>query len=291
MTRSIFKISSKIAIFRSIILVLIITFTNFVYADYRDTPQGKLDAARKYADAILQEDAKPGQQFFTRTPKFPVWKDQPIIDCDIYAVMRAVQTKEPYFEDKKKNVVIVPVWVELLTIQVGETSGYPFSRDEEGKVQCRFEYEPYSFKTNQFETAPNMLKKPYIETFKGWGEMAQNEDLLRRPLIAINESSRYVRFKFRVSVARDAPYQLYPQFPRHHPVESSIQKLEWVDKYTADLFEKGISTRGADTNGKQLITDLKYMENSLINYKWHINKLKAATEKYKTLPSFSEIKP
>jgi hypothetical protein len=73
-------------IHRCLVGILLFCVALGVQADYRDTPQGKLDAARKYADDFLKEDARPGQQFFTRTPKFPVWKDQPVIDCGMHAI-------------------------------------------------------------------------------------------------------------------------------------------------------------------------------------------------------------
>ncbi|OYU44362.1 MAG: hypothetical protein CFE44_13355 [Burkholderiales bacterium PBB4] len=136
------------------------------HADYRDSTYTKLEAARKYADDFLKEDARPGKQFSTRTPNFPVWKDQPVRDCGVSAIMRAIQTQEPYFEDKAKKVVIVPVWVELLMLVVDDDSGFPYNSDGEGFANCKFEYEQYSFVTQRFEKLPEFLGQPHSETFK-----------------------------------------------------------------------------------------------------------------------------
>ena len=258
-------------------------------ADYRASTESKLATARQYADDFLKEDARPGQQFFTRTPKFPVWKDQPVIDCGMLAIMRAIQTKEPYFEDKKQKVVIVPVWVELLQLDVGQMTGYPFGQNEEGVVQCKFEYEQYSFKTKRFEKIPDLLKKPYIETFKNWGELAESDDKKRFSVIAIDLDKRYVKFKFRVSVMREMPYQLHPQFPRHHPVQASIYKLKSSYEEIEELIKKEHSDRDDKAIGEALQKDLVRMRWQNPERLWKIKKLSNQINSLQSIFSFSDI--
>ncbi|UUZ65411.1 hypothetical protein LP417_13295 [Polaromonas sp. P1-6] len=277
---------------RCLVGMLLFCVTLCAQADYHDTSQSKLEAARKYADDFLKEDARPGQQFFTRDPKFPVWKDQPAIDCGLYAIMRAIQTHEPYFEDKNKNVVVVPVWVELLTLNIGEGTGYPFGQNEEGVVQCKFEYEQYSFRTKQFEKIPDLLKKPYLQTFKNWGELVPRTEALRGGNIrdlAIDLDKRYVRFKFRISVAREAPYQLYPQFPRHHPVAESIQRTAASLREGEELLRRSVSDRDSSATGDVLQKDLARMRRQDDERRWRIAKLLDALLRLESIPSFSDL--
>ena len=271
------------------ISVLFLCLIPHAYADYRDTPQSKLQAARKYADDFLKEDARPGQQFFTRTPKSPTWKDQPVIDCGMYAIMRAIETREPYFEDKKQNVVVVPVWVELLALRVGESTGHPFGQNEEGVVQCNFEYEQYSFATKQFEKIPDFLKKPYLQTFKNWGELVPRTEGVRDGDIAIDTDKRYVRFKFRVSVAREAPYQLYPQFPRHHPVVAAVQRAAASLREGEDLLRRGVSDRDSSATGEVLQKDLIRMRRQDDERRWRIAKLLDALSRLESIQPFSDL--
>lgn len=278
-------------IHRCLVGILLFFAALGAHADYRDTPQGKLDAARKYADDFLKEDARPGQQFFQRRPKFPTWKDQPVNDCGMYAIMRAIQTREPYFEDKKQNVVTVPVWVELLMLDVGEGTGYPFGTNEEGVVQCKFEYEQYSFATKRFEKIPDLLKKPYFQTFKNWGELVPRTQGVRDGYIAIDADKRYVRFKFRVSVTREAPYQLYPQFPRHHPAGPSIDGFKSSDQFDEDFLKRGVSSRDSSTTGARLTADLLQMRRNIDEHKWAVEKLYEALQRLDPIPSFSDIQP
>lgn len=276
-------------IHRCLVSVLLFFVTLYAQADYRYSPQSKLEAARKYADDFLKEDARPGQQFFQRKPKFPTWRDQPVNDCGMHAIMRSIQTREPYFEDKKKNVVVVPVWVELLMLDVGDGTGYPFGQNEEGVVQCNFEYEQYSFVTKQFEKIPGLLEKPYLQTFKNWGELVPRTEGVRDGYIAIDTDKRYVRFKFRVSVAREVPYQLYPQFPRHHPALPSIEKTEWAIRFVEDSLNRGISSRDSSATGEGLDADLKQMRRNLLEYKWTAEKLRQTLKRLEAIPSFSEL--
>lgn len=273
-------------------MLLLFCVTLCAQADYRDTPQSKLEAARKYADDFLKEDARPGQQFFLRQPRFPTWKDQPVIDCAMYAIMRAIQTREPYFEGKKQNVVVVPVWVELLALNVGEDEGYPFRRDEAGVEQCKFEYEQYSFATKRFERIPALLNKPSIETFKTWGELVPRTEAVRggnaRDL-AIDLDKRYVRFKFRVSVAREAPYQLYPQFPRHHPAVGSIDRLESVAARQVKRLNLGVSDRDPSANGEALKDDLARMRRQHFENEWIVEKMRQSLKNLQSIPSFSDL--
>ncbi len=270
--------------------VFLLCLTLSTHADYRDTSQGKLEAARKYADDFLTEDARPGQQFFTRTPRFPVWKDQPVIDCGMHAIMRAIQTREPYFEDKKQRVVVVPVWVDLLMLNVGERTGYPFGQNEEGVVQCNFEYEQYSFSTKRFEKIPDLLKKPYLQTFKNWGELVPRTEGVRDGYIAIDSDKRYVRFNFRVSVVRESPYQLYPQFPRHHPVMPSIARTNEIILFIENFLSRGVSERDPSATGGQLQNDLAQMRLQNDERRWRVDKLKATLWHLQSLPSFSDLK-
>ena len=271
--------------------IFLLCLTLMAQADYRDTLQSKLEAARKYADDFLKEDARPGQQFFTRSPKFPTWKDQPLIDCGIYAIMRAIQTREPYFEDKKQNVVVVPVWVELLALRVGESTGYPFGENEEGVVQCNFEYEQYSFVTKRFEKIPDLLKKPYLQTFKNWGELVPRTEGVRDGDIAIDTDKRYARFKFRVSVAREAPYQLYPQFPRHHPAVAAVQRTAASLREGEDLLRRGVSDRDSSATGDALQKDLIRMRRQDDERRWRIAKLLEALSRLESIQPFSDLQP
>ena len=277
-------------------LCLIITWLSLAVcttalADFKETPQGKLTAAQAYADKFLKEDAKPGQQFFTRTPKFPTWKDQPIIDCPIYGIARAIETREPYFENKKNTVVIVPVWVELLALSVPGHAGYPFGTDEEGTVQCRFEYEQYSFAEKRFVREPDLLKKRYIETFQNWGEFAPGTEKSRGGGLSVDINKRYVRFKFRVSVAREAPYQLYPQFPRHHLAKEALVRLDWVIDNVSQSLNRGVSTREPSLTGSELQKDLLRMRRQTDENQWITRRIRNGLADIESIPSFSEIQP
>lgn len=279
----------SISIHSCLVGILLFCVTLCAQADYRDTPQSKLEAARKYADDFLKEDARPGQQFFQRQPRFPTWRDQPVIDCGMHAIMRAIQTREPYFEDKKQGVVVVPVWVELLMLDVGEGTGYPFGQNEEGVVQCKFEYEQYSFATKRFERIPDFLKNPYLQTFKTWGELVPRTEGVRDGYIAVDLDKRYVRFKFRVSVARDAPYQLYPQFPRHHPVAASVQRTAASLREGEELLRRGVSDRDSSATGDALQKDLIRMRRQDDERRWRIAKLLDALSRLESIHPFSDL--
>ena len=140
------------------------------YADYRDGPAQKLAAAKAYVEQFLAEDARPDQVFFARDVRFPVWKDQPIHDCAMRSIVRAIQPQEPYFEDEKKRVVIIPVWVELLMVEVSNDGGHEATGKEDSSP-CTFEYERYSFETHRFEKIPTFRKRTHSEEFQQWGKI------------------------------------------------------------------------------------------------------------------------
>lgn len=259
-------------------------------ADYRDTPESKLDAALRYANAFLKEDARPDQLFFVRDPHFPTWKDQPIIDCGTIAIMRGIKSDTPYFEDKKQTVVVVSVWVELLMLEVPELSGFPYSKNESGQVQCRFEYEPYSFATKRFERLPDFLSRPLHERFLTWGTPYPETDLKYGPTwITIDLDKRYVRFRFRISVMRDTPYQLYPQFPRHHPVMAATKRFETSAQETERKITQGISDRNPEATGQELQKDLERMHYQLKRRQWAAQKLREQVKQLQNIIPFSDL--
>lgn len=261
-----------------------------VFADYRDTPEGKLDAALRYANAFLKEDARSDQLFFVREPRFPTWKDQPIIDCGTIAIMRGIRSDTPYFEDKKQTVVVVPVWVELFMLEVPELSGFPYSKNESGQVQCRFEYEPYWSVTKRFERLPDFLTRPLHERFLTWGAPYPETDPKYGPTwIAIDLDKRYVRFRFRISVARDAPYQLYPQFPRHHPVMAAIRLFDTSAQETERKIALSISDRNPDATGQELQKDLERMRYQLKRRQWAAQQLRERVQQLQNITPFSDL--
>jgi hypothetical protein len=111
-----------------------------------------------------------------------------------------------------------------------------------------------------------------------------------RYLVAPDIDKRYVRFNFRISVARDAPYQLEPQFPRHFLANVALSKLQRAIESTTAALAKGISDRDEKASGDILKQDLERMEKQNFEYRWMIFRIQDSLYQLRNTPSFSEIK-
>lgn len=259
------------------------------------TAVGKLAAAKNYAEWFLAEDARPEHAFFMRDIHSSAWKDQPLDQCAPQAIFRAIKAKEAYFEDKRQKVVVVPVWVELLMIKTSINGGGSF--EEENGNSCTFQYERYNFQTRRFEAIPGFRDRSFSQEFFQWGgSIAVDPErwgtkIDQARAIAPDLPLRYVRFFFRISVARDAPYQLKPQFPRHFPAEAAIAKLERIIAETKYDLARHVSDRDPQVTGKTLEQDLKRMDQQNFNRSWQVLRLKDSLERLRGTPPFSEIEP
>lgn len=285
-----FDVRQLLNVWMFLLCGLAVLCCNAASADYRDSPESKLLAARQYADKFLNEDARPEQLFFGREPRFPTWRDQPVIDCDTIGIVRGIRTDMPYFENKKQTVVIIPVWVELMMLRVHPNSGFPYGKDESGQVQCRFEYEPYLPSLRRFERLPDFLTRPLHARMLTWGTpFPDTDEKYGSTWIAIDPGNRYVRFQFRVGVTRDAPYQLYPQFPRHHPVMAAIQRFETSAQETERKIALGISDRNPKAAGQELQKDLERMRYQLQLRQWAAQQLRERVEQLQNIVPFSDL--
>lgn len=257
------------------------------------TVEGKLDAAMAYADWFLAEDTRKDQAFFTRSPRFPTWKDQPILDCSMHAIVRAMQIQEPYFEDMSQKVVVVPVMVELLVLNITGLSSGPAERSlRQDDAGCTFEYERYNFTTQRFEKRPGFRKHALAREFRDWGgylEGHPNNDF--RHFVVPDLDKRYVRFRFRISVARDAPYQLEPQFPRHFLAHVALPKLQWSINFQKEALAKGVSLRNPTAIGDELQKDLLSTEKHIFEDHWVTFRIQDSLLQLQNVRPFSEIKP
>lgn len=109
-------------------------------------------------------------------------------------------------------------------------------------------------------------------------------------LVALDLSKRYVRFNFRVSVSKEQPYQLAPQFPRYFPVEMAIKKLQRSIEETNTDLAKGVSDRDSTAKGKELQDDLERMRTQNFERHWMVKHLQSSLEQLHNTPSFSKIK-
>lgn len=257
--------------------------------DYRATSQSKLQAARKLIQDILDEDAAPKRGFYGREPKFPVWKDQPMLDCAGYMIVRAIEAKEPYFEDGSERVAVVPVWAELLLVKASREGGREVKADGSTASSCAFEYERWSFDRRRFEKVDGFRVRSHYDEFPNWGESVINSTMNR--WVAVDLGKRYVRFLARVSVFRDAPYQLAPQFPVHHMAEHSMELLRYYSRRKQELLREGRSDRDPNAAGDELQSDLQRMRKQLQNDSWAQERLLAVLTKLKNTRPFEGVTP
>jgi hypothetical protein len=260
-----------------------------LHPDYRASPQAKLRAAKQHIQTILDNDAKPRRGFYGREPTFPAWKDQPFPDCASDMIVRAIQTKAPYFEDKSNRVVVVPVWAELLLVDASQSGGPRASMDNSLPSQCAFEYERWSFTTKRFEKVEGFRTRTHYDEFPDWGESVVNSNINR--WVAVDLNKRYVQFLARVNVAREAPYQLAPQFPVHHEAKHSVELLRFYNDRKVKLLAEGKSDRDPKASGGMLLEDLERMKKQLQNGSWAADHLSASLNKLQTIQPFEELKP
>jgi hypothetical protein len=256
---------------------------------YRATPQSKLSAARQLIQNILEEDAAPKRGFYGREPKFPVWKDQPMLDCAGYMIVRAIESRDPYFEDASRRVVVVPVWAELLLVKASREGGREVKADGSTASVCAFEYERWSFDRRRFEKVEGFRARSHYDEFPNWGESVINSSMNR--WVAVDLDKRYVRFLARVSVVREAPYQLAPQFPVHYIAEHSLKLLRYYNHRKNELIREGKSDRDPHAAGDELKGDLQRMKKQLQNDSWAQERLAAALEKLQNVQPFEGVKP
>jgi hypothetical protein len=257
--------------------------------DYRANPESKLLAAKQHIQSILNEDAKLRRGFYGRQPKFPVWKDQALLDCAGYVIARAIEPREPYFEDKAQRVVVVPVWVELLLIEASREGGSEVQADGSTPSMCAFEYERWSLERKRFERVEGFRTRSHYDEFPAWGESVVNSNINR--WVAVDLDKRYVRFLARVSVAREAPYQLGPQFPVHHEAKHSVELLRFYNDRKVKLLAESKSDRDSKASGSELLADLERMRKQLKNDSWAEEHLSASLNTLKTIKPFEELQP
>ncbi|MGH8435628.1 MAG: hypothetical protein ACRERX_14390 [Pseudomonas sp.] len=257
--------------------------------DYRTNSESKLQAAKQHIQSILDEDARPKRGFYGREIKFPMWKDQAYLDCASQMIVRAIEPKEPYFEDKQQRVVIVPVWAELLLVQASQSGGPGAAMDGSLPSMCAFEYERWSFERKRFEKVEGFRSRVHYDEFPRWGESVINDQINR--WVSINLDKRYVRFLTRVSVVRDLPYQLGPQFPVHYPALNAWKILQISNARTIQLLSEGKSDRDPSVKGEELDADLVRMKWQLKNKTWAAQHLGDSLKKLENIKSFEEIQP
>jgi hypothetical protein len=268
---------------------LLISIGAHAQADYRASPESKLQAAKQHIQGILDEDAKPRRGFYGRQPKFPVWKDQALLDCAGYVIVRAIEPREPYFEGKAQRVVVVPVWAELLLIKASQEGGSEVQADGSTPSMCAFEYERWSFEQKRFEKVKGFRTRNHYDEFPAWGESVVNSNINR--WVAVDLGKRYVRFLARVSVARGAPYQLGPQFPVHHEAKHSVELLRFYNDDKVKLLAEGKSDRDPRATGPELQADLERMRKQLKNDSWAEERLSASLNTLQNIKPFEELQP
>lgn len=267
-------------------------------ASDRDNPQTKLQSAQQFVQRFLVEDANPKQVFFHRDVSFSSWKDQPLNDCAMQSFVRAIEQKgEPSFEDSSKRVVLVPVVAELLMVEVQNDGGPKVRPSVEQYSWCSFEYERYNVVTGQFEKLPSFRKHAHNDEFSSWGEAMDKwrshplaPGLTPDRYVLIDMDKRYVRYFIRVNVAREQPYRLWPQVPRHWYAKDAIVKLERSNAERAALIARGASDRGSWAKDTELVDDLDRMKHQLEEKRWVVKKLSVYLEGLKSIPPFSDIK-
>jgi hypothetical protein len=268
---------------------LLISLGAHAQTDYRASPESKLLAAKQHIQGILDEDAKPRRGFYGRQPKFPVWKDQALLDCASDMTVRAIEPREPYFEDKARRVVVVPVWAELLLIKASQSGGPRAAMNGSLPSMCAFEYERWSFEKRRFEKVKGFRSRTHYDEFPAWGESVINSPITR--WVAVDLDKRYVRFLARVSVAREAPYQLAPQFPVHYEAKHSVELLRFYNDDKVKLLAEGKSDRDSKASGSALQADLERMKMQLQNDSWAEERLSASLNTLKNIKPFEELQP
>jgi hypothetical protein len=263
------------------------TYAQVAVIDSRATSKTKLAAALQVIKDILAEDAKLARGFYIREPKFPSWKDQALYDCAGYMIARATAVREPYFEDATKTVVVVPVWAELLLAKAIQDGGLDVKADGSTPSMCAFEYERWSFERKKFEKIDGFRTRKHYDEFPMWGDNVVNSPINR--WVAIDLDKRYVRFYARVSVAREQPYQLGPQFPKHYQAEHSLSLLRYYNQRKIDFLTSGKSDRDTRATGEALQKDLERMRLQLKNDGWAADRLSASLEALKNIEPFDEI--
>ena len=276
---------------RHLLLLALVLIQTSVWSepDYRASPESKLLAAKQHIQGILDEDAKPRRGFYGRQPKFLVWKDQALLDCASDMTVRAIEPREPYFEDKAQRVVVVPVWAEILLINASQSGGPRAAMNGSLPSMCAFEYERWSFEKRRFEKVNGFRSRTHYDEFPAWGESVINSPITR--WVAIDLGKRYVRFLARVSVARDAPYQLAPQFPVHHEAKHSVELLRFYNDDKVKLLAEGKSDRDPRAAGPELQADLERMKKQLKNDSWAEERLSASLNTLKNIKPFEELQP
>lgn len=266
--------------------------------DHRVNRVSKLDAAKRFVQKFLEDDADPKQVFFIRQITFPTWKDQPIRDCGFKSLVRWIEPREPYFEDAKGEVVVVPVWAEVLMVEAeGYDWGWGRDRAEDGKSWCKWEYERYNHATQTFEKLPSFRNQTYSTEFARWGESTETylgsmqSGLAVAPgrYVAIAPDKRLVRYTIRVSVKREQPYRLAPQVPRHWYAQDAIAKLEMsIERQTLRLIA-GVSDRESSATGEELQRDLQRMMHQREEKRWVVKKLREALAQPPVARSLSSV--
>lgn len=268
-------------------------------ADWRDSPEGKLLAARQFVQKFLVDDANPKEVFFHRDVTFPAWKGQPLNDCAMQSFVRAIEQRgDPRFESVNKQVVLVPVLAELLLVEAQNGGGPTVRPGVEQYSWCSFAYERYNFATGQFEAVPSFRKRTHNDEFPSWGETL---DIWRgHPLppgispdryVAIDLDKRYVRYTIRVNVTKEQPYRLWPQVPRHWYGKDAIAKLERSNAERVDLLARGVSDQGSFAQPSELADDLNRMKHQLEEKRWVVKQLADQLRRLESIPPFSDIKP
>lgn len=261
----------------------------YAATDYRVTPRTKLQAARQLIQSILDEDGRPKRGFYGRQPKFPGWKDQALLDCDSDMIVRAIEPREPYFEDDTQRVVVVPVWAELLLVEASQSGGPRAAMDGSLPSMCAFEYERWSFERRRFEKVEGFRARTHYDEFPAWGESVVDSAITR--WVAIDLDKRYVRFQTRVSVAREMPYQLAPQFPVHYSADHAVALLRYYNDGKVKLLAEGKSDRDSKATGFKLQEDLERMKRQLKNDGWAEERLSASLKKLQNIKPFEDIQP
>lgn len=257
--------------------------------DYRLSPEAKLQAAKEHIQKMLDDDAKPQRGFYGRTPSFPVWKDQALLDCASHMIVRAIEAKDPYFEDKRNRVVVVPVWAELLIVHASQSGGPRAAMDGSLPSQCAFEYERWSFVNKRFEKVEGFRSRTHYDEFPSWGDSVVNHEISR--WVAVDLDKRYVRFLTRVNVVREAPYQLAPQFPVHYPATHALNLLNHYLSNKKESVAKRISLRDARASGDELERDMMSTKKQIVNDSWAVDHLIDSLQRLQSIKSFEEIQP
>lgn len=244
----------------------------------------ELAKARAFVRNFIHRDTDAASFLRIREIKFPVPFEQPLIDCGLQGVARWMRVEMPYYEDRRRQIIVVPVVLELLMVM---TDGYGQGWGNHGvenkaKFACTWEYQRYNPANKLFESLPDFRTHSYNEFFRNWGESReevlnayQQKMKVEPPLsVVIDKKSRLVRYFIRLKSKKNEFVRIAPQVPRHWFVEDAMEKFElYIRNYSKSL-KQGVSLRNSSAQGAELQADLESQKNLFEYRQWQLEKLR-----------------